>query len=990
MHRRGAHVLGDVRPSSIVKRASDFKQEVKSTSQPKPKRPAFKHKPEPASEPPAPKNTSHAPPQQLPKEFKQIRRVTDQLVNAASKSAVVSQPGWTHKKSLRGEEKRLEDAVRAAVIARKPPTNLQTAWHGAAAAESFVSADAEESQGDDLPAPGTFVEIRRGLTSTSGIVVGHAFINNRNFILTVTVTGDTLTHVISDIFFEIPQIVSRDLAERAGIGASPANRTETSARVEMLKRLREIEHEVAAAYVAIGSRNIDLYPLVKSTNQDEWSSVTVPQAAKLICGTRAAEYPKLLAAHRYLMKHTAEYEPHLSSHRSLQTWSVRPSSHVEKLVAVRDMVHRSDVAIDNFVAKAVSIMAASKTRRFESWNEPPSLELATDIRYTPEDRIIIDVLHHALRRHRDVRIDPYSVIVTTVLKKMGIAESIDSGVLHQVLVDLGHLAPWDDLVTRRRELELDHRPDDESPKVIARNQIVQKNLTKMATATAQSNTPLGHEDFYLRDPVEHLRHDFGDMPVYVVDDVGAEELDDGLSVEPIPSEPGAAWIHVHVADPTSIIPPTNIIASQARQMGTTAYFAHRTWPMLPVSLTQSKLSLGVNSESGQPDPVLTFSFKLDAAGNMADYKVRAGFIRNVVRADYDSVDRHLGSARAFEAARPFDPDYRPTSVHLAKLEPQHIENLRLIQDTMTRHRQRSLDSSNRFYAALPKARITITPKPLVGTPIHARDPFHFRGFPSMTYEIVAQQMQDTGSRMAISECMKAACRVASRWLFDNNIPMLRRSSKPPVPLGDPQALEKLVAMRDSAGAVDFFAVQKHKLYIPKVEHTLQPAMHWSMGIPDGEGYIRVTSPLRRYSDLVAHWQIKDALLRPGTTSPLFSPTWLMEYAPEITKKEKESKMAEIHHNAFWSHLYIKRFMEDPHAAKGRHDPLMSLTATVTGVQEHGGVASNTVMCFIPSLGLLGTLDSVPAVDYAVGDSLKVRITGVKTGLQPRLEIAPRE
>ncbi|KAF9243436.1 mitochondrial exoribonuclease [Melanogaster broomeanus] len=813
---------------------------------------------------------------------------------------------------------------------------------------------------------------------TSGIVVGNAFMNNRNFAISLTIHGDVFTHSVADIYFEIPQMVSRDLAERAGISASSTSRTEIGARVEILKELREVERKVARAECAIASRNIALYPLVRSADPDEWSTVTVTQAAGLISGPQEAGYPFLLATHRYLMQHTIQFISGFTSHRTVQTWAVRPQSHVDKLVAVIDMIHHSDPAIDAFVARACSVIADNKKRRVESWNEPPTREPTIDVLSTPEDSLIATVLQHALRRSREIYIDPYSIVVATILKKMGVADFVDDVVLHQVLVDLGHLAPWDDLVSRRQEMNLDLAPDEVSPKAIADNRIVQANLTRTVT-TAQTNTPLGPEDFYPRDPVEHLRHDFGNLPVYVVDDLGAEELDDGLSVESIPSEPGAAWIHVHVADPTATIPPSHIFAQNARRMGFTAYYVHRTWPMLPTSLSQAIMSLGAKSQLGQPEQVLTFSFKLDSAGNIADYNVRAGLIRNVIPVDYDSVD-HL-VARTPCASSRNDRN---------GLSAEHINNLRLITEVMSRHRKRNVETCNYFYSSLSKARISVTPKPLIGTPMSSPVPFHFRGFPSVTYEVVGQQIQDEGSRMVISECMKAACRVASRWYSDNGVPMLRRTSQPPVCLGDPQAFEKVLAVRDSAAYVDPYAVQASNLYLPPVEHRLEPSMHWNMGIPDGEGYVRVTSPLRRYSDLVAHWQIKHALLHPGTSNPLFSPAWLMEYAPEIKTKERAWKKAYRVHSEHWSYLYLQRFIENPHAPKDRHDPLQSLTAQVTSVVDVNGTISSTVVCHIQSLGLFGKLPCASVSSLALGEPIKVQIAAIETGLRPKLSLATRE
>ncbi|KAH7884412.1 hypothetical protein F5I97DRAFT_1889378 [Phlebopus sp. FC_14] len=847
--------------------------------------------------------------------------------------------------------------------------------------------EAEDPQSEsDIPWPGTFVEVRRGLNVTTGIIVGNALIENRTYAITLTLTGDVISHNVSDIFFEIPRMVSRDLALRAGIHTEPNTRTEANARVGILKQLRDIERQVVNALVTIGSYNVDVYPLVTARDPEEWSSVTLSQATKLITNQRNSSFPYLLATHRHLMKRTSEFVPHISLHRSMQTFGVRPQSHVKKLCAVRDMIHQSSPAVDRFAEKARRIIATNKQRMVESWNEPPTQTFATDVDYTAEDRLIADVLQHALRRMREVSIDPYSLVVTTVLKKIDAAiPHVDLNILHRILVDLGHLAPWDDLVSRRQELALDQRADEESSKVIAQNNVMKRNLAK--TASAQSDTPLGPEDFYPRDLAEHIRHDFGDLPVYVVDDAGAEELDDGLSIEPIPSQPGAVWIHVHIADPTSIIPPTHVFAQQARQMGFSAYFTHRTWPMLPTSLVHTKLSLGASSKLGEPEPVLTFSFKLDPTGNLAGYKVRAGLVRNITTLDYDSMDKLLGLTKEGLINRPFDRHNSVPAVHAPTLDSKHLENLRIMTDSISRHRLRNMETSGSFTSALAKAKTSISPKPLVGTSLHNPHPFHFRGFPHLTYEVASQDIYCSGARMVVSECMKLACRVASRWTLDNGVPMLRRASRAPICLGDPHAVEKLLEIRDADGFVDFYAVRSANLFVPPVEHTLEPAMHWSMGIPTGEGYIRVTSPLRRYNDLVAHWQIKDALLHPGSNSPLFSRAWLTEYAPEISDKERMTKKAENHHFEYWSHVYLKRFMEDPHPTKDRHNPLVPLTAMVSGTRPSDSPFVDSAMgCHIPSLGIFASLSIPAGVQLTVGSPVNVDITQIQTGLRPRVYV----
>lgn len=914
----------------------------------------------------------------------ELTTVADRLVRTAARTQFHASHGWKYTKSLRGDDGRIENALKAAA-ASKNALNIRAFPDGARGEALDLLEEEDVSILHQIPA-GTFVEIRRGSLTTTGIVIRNALIEGRNFSVTLTITGHVIEHPESDVFFEIPKLVTYSLTRRAGVGAMPSNRTETSARVEILKQLRDFERDVANAYSGIQATNLNLYDLVRSKDPDEWSTVTVPEAAKLLLPQRRQTVASLFAMHRYLMKHSEEFAPQVSTHRLAQTFDVRPLSHLKKLRAVKHMIRSASPAIGAFATKARGIMAVNRKRRIESWDEPPMRTVASDISYTTEDRLIIDVLQHALRRHRDVVTDPYALIVASVLKTLQVdADVIDTVVLREVLIDLGHLAPWEDLVSRRKEYELDQLPADESPRAAAENLIVKRNLT--ARRTAGYSQPLGPEDFYPRDPVEHLRHDFGDMPVYVVDDVDAEELDDGLSIEEIPSEPGSAWIHVHVADPTAVIPPTHVFAQQAYQKGMTWYFTHRTWPMLPTSLTNSKLSLGAHSKSGEPEPVLTFSFKIDSADNMVDYQVRPGFVRNLQIIDYDSVDRLAGFPN-LKPAQPFDPGC-PPNITTVTTEPIHAQNLRLLADTITRHRQRNLKFSDAFLAVIPYARTSTVEKPLHATPPCYPKPFRFTGFPTIKYQVLTQKIQEVGSRMVVAECMKAACRVASRWFLDRGVPMLRRISKPPVCLSDPEAFSKILEARDSDGFVDFYLAQKANLHIPPVEHTLDPGMHWSMGVPEGEGYIRVTSPLRRYSDLVAHWQIKGALLRPGS-SPLFSREWLTGYGPEIKEKERAFKEAERTHYAYWTALYLKRYTEHPHPATDRPNPLERLTATIlshTYVERQGGRVRT--MCHVPSLGIKAIATLPPGTMPDIGDSLDVRLADIQVGLMSKVHVLPK-
>ncbi|KAG2341792.1 RNB-domain-containing protein [Suillus weaverae] len=831
---------------------------------------------------------------------------------------------------------------------------------------------------------GSLVEIRKGSIYAHGIVLGHSYMNGRMWHLSLISTGEIIQHVESDVYIEVPRMTDRDLTLRAGTGVTPMDRVETNARVEILKYIREAEKEINKAFMVIGRKNAVLYPHVRAKHPDEWSSVSLSEAAKLVCDYRPESWPTLVATHKYIMGRPIEFVPHMQSQRLALTYDVRPENHVVKLQRVVDMVRKRSPELEAFIEKARGLIITAREKASESWDEPPSRVVVKDITFSSDDRTILDVLHLALRRTRNTSIDPFSGAVASIIKRIGLHthKMVDDVCLRQFLIEMGELAPWEDIVTQRKELNLDLMPDEESQRVRDQDALVKRGLSLLRPSQAKAKQPLGPEDFYDRDPVEHLRHDFGSLPVYVIDDVSAEELDDGLSVEPVLNEPGSAWIHVHIADPTAVLPPTHAISEAARRMGSSAYFIHRTWPMLPPSLTHDRLSLGSNSRKGEPERVLTFSFKVDAEGSMVDYDVKAGLIRNIVRVDYDSVDRLLGNGGA-QFGYPFEEALQTPGVsHVPILATKDVENMRLIDDLTRRFRQRSRQILNPFVFSASMATLVATTKPIrSASTVPAWNASYYRGFPNLTYQVYSQKTMERGSRLFVAECMKTASRVASRWFTAKGVPMLRRSARPPIALEDNRDIERLVARMDEDGFVDHAEFLQTKLHIPPVEYVLEPGIHWSMGIPEGEGYVRVTSPLRRYNDLVAHWQIKDVLLRPKASTRLFTPGWLTTYATEVLAYEKLWKHSDRSHRMQWTLMYIKRFCDHPNPPSDRVDPLQSLSAYVTEPGRRRDLLTNQFSCHIPSLGLPAVIVTPRTTDIPVGQYVNVRAKDVQVGLK---------
>jgi len=122
----------------------------------------------------------------------------------------------------------------------------------------------------------------QGALTACGIVLGHSYLNSRMWHLSLITTGEVVQHVAADAYIEVPHMVDRDLAARAGTSTTPFNRVETNARVAILKHLREAEKDINKAFLVIGRKNTGLYPQVKAENPDEWAAVSLSDAAKLV------------------------------------------------------------------------------------------------------------------------------------------------------------------------------------------------------------------------------------------------------------------------------------------------------------------------------------------------------------------------------------------------------------------------------------------------------------------------------------------------------------------------------------------------------------------------------------------------------------------------------------------------------------------------------------------------------------------------------------
>lgn len=777
--------------------------------------------------------------------------------------------------------------------------------------------------------------------------------------------GRIINHVPYDILYVVPNFIDTFHIKRCGVEDKPVNTKELMARVTVAEKVRAFNKAAEDLFNGYTALFKNVYPRVSGAEEGAWASVTVTEAAKHLNVQHRDRNLVLHAVYSHLMKQSQLFVMDNHDFLSTQTFYVRPRAQVERFKQVLHLMHTSSPSVEQFAMRAKSIIAELRKTTTNPKNQAPSFHPAAELAFTEDDQLFIRFLHDSLVNIRSAQSDPYTPLVCGIIKALGLYDGdVNSAQVRLFLVEMGVLAPWQDVATL---IEV-------QPCLMASGPPAGAKWVAKAGATA---TSLGLDDLYAVDPLESIRHDFGQLPVYTIDDHGAQELDDGLSVEQDASDPSCLWVHVHVADPTAILPPTHSFARRARDMVYTHYFHHSSQSMLPESLVRDKLSLGRSALNGEAENVMTFSAKVDSTGNIVDYKVRAGIVHNVRVLKYDNVDAAM-SWHSQDAIYPFGRPKKPDSAPL-NLPPADVENLQLL-DVFSMRMVANRLSLPSFSYGLGTPELIVSPKPL---PIGAADsikPGLFCGHPNISYGV--REGFNSGSRQIVAEAAQVANRVASIFGRDHGIPLARRSLA--APIGYDAALADLLKLRDKNGWVNFFEVKRRAIQPSAGQYTLEPAEHWSLGVAEGEGYTRATSPLRRYGDLVTHWQIKHALLH---KEPLFSAKKMQSTFEYIGGKEKRWKWVEQSHNKWWALAFVKRWMESNQKVRA-HNPLEGLTGRATAPARQDIFRGLWVQdVHITKLGLLGVLEGTAEQD--IGAEVAVSIDKIELATHPVLRLKPQ-
>ncbi len=331
------------------------------------------------------------------------------------------------------------------------------------------------------------------------------------------------------------------------------------------------------------------------------------------------------------------------------------------------------------------------------------------------------------------------------------------------------------------------------------------------------------------------RLDLRDRVIFTIDGADAKDFDDAISIE---KREGGWILGVHIADVSEYVRPESALDDEARQRGTSLYFADRVIPMLPPALSNGVCSLNRDTDKY----TLSALISVDQKGRIEEITLAEAIISSSARGIYSEVNDLIEKRENSEF-------YSKYEFLFPELLDEFLTLYRVLEDKSARRGALDLETMEAGFV-LDEA-----------------------GYP---VEVVLRE-RGTAEKM-IEQFMLLANEAVASWLRDASMPCVYRVHEEPSEekrtvfsmfasnLGlniAPLRVRRLVAgcyrtvlaeAREKGMEAILTPVMLRSLM--KAKYTDMPMEHFGLGCPL---YCHFTSPIRRYPDLAVHRIVKSVL-----------------------------------------------------------------------------------------------------------------------------------
>nr|WP_242011230.1 RNB domain-containing ribonuclease [Acetobacter fallax] len=285
------------------------------------------------------------------------------------------------------------------------------------------------------------------------------------------------------------------------------------------------------------------------------------------------------------------------------------------------------------------------------------------------------------------------------------------------------------------------------------------------------------------------RQDRRTIPFITVDGPDSRDFDDAIWAD---RDGDGFRLIVAIADVAHYVRPGSAPDREARQRGLSVYFTDRVIPMLPPELSDDLCSL----RPGIDRLCVAFDIRIDSAGHQRDIQIQRCIMRSRARLTYDQLQSMYEGAESVPG----------------ELPPGLIETLYAAHATLSAEgRKRGALSLERN-----EYRVSIAPD---------------------TRSLTAAPMAPLESHRLIENFMVQANLAAARTMKSRRLPGIFRIHPAPP---DPEMVRANLMGE---------APVPEKSVLPAASYSSTASAHFALAL---DAYAHVTSPIRRYADLVCH------------------------------------------------------------------------------------------------------------------------------------------
>ena len=318
-------------------------------------------------------------------------------------------------------------------------------------------------------------------------------------------------------------------------------------------------------------------------------------------------------------------------------------------------------------------------------------------------------------------------------------------------------------------------------------------------------------------------------------------------------------VGIHIADVSNFVEKGDVLDIEAAGRSSTIYLPAETVRMFP-----ERLSTGLTSlQRGEDRPTFSLEVEFDAQFNRLGYRIHIGTIRVARRFSYDSADEIItGSDEAIPAAK--------------DLKTLHAIASRL---------QRDRSARGAITVRRPEIQVHVDE-----TGIH-----------------ISKLDSNSPARLLVSEFMILCNSLSADFAALHHLPIIYRTQEP----------------RDSSSVVDSseldpLAFEKLRKTFKRSRLSLTPGLHSGLGLT---AYTQVSSPIRRYADLVTQRQFTAHL----QSKPLpYDRDELLKILANAESNEQAIRSIEDQSTTYW----ILKYLSDEKREQPLHAVLLDRKGSI--------------------------------------------------------------